>query len=66
MESNLDKTKSIVFRNGGPLRSAEKWFFNGIPIEIVSFYKYLGVHFTSKLVWTKTQEMQAMQGIKKR
>ena len=64
MELNLDKTKIIVFRNGGPLRLAEKWFLNGTPIEIVSFYKYLGVYFTPKLIWTKTQEMQTMLAIK--
>ena len=45
MELNLDKTKIVVFRNGGPLRFAEKWFYNGTPIEVVSFYKYLGVYF---------------------
>ena len=64
MELNLDKTKIVVFRNGGPLRFAEKWFYKGTPIEVVSFYKYLGVYFTPKLVWTKTQAMQAMQGVK--
>ena len=65
MDLNLEKkTKIIVLRNGGPLRSAEKWFINGAPIDVVSFYKYLGVYFTQKLIWTKTQEMQAMQATK--
>ena len=38
--------------------------FNGVPIDVVSFYKYLGVYFSPKLIWTKTQEMQAMQATK--
>ena len=44
MEINLNKTKIIVFRNGGPLRAVvEKWYFNGVQVDVVSFYKYLGV-----------------------
>ena len=35
MDLNLEKTN--VFRNRGPLRLAEKWFFNGVPIDVVSF-----------------------------
>ena len=61
---NFDKTKIIVFRNGGPLRMTEKWVFDGKNIEVVSFYKYLGIFFTPKLVWTKTLESQALQGLK--
>ena len=61
---NFYKTKIIVFRNGGPLRMTEKWLFGGREIEVVSFYKYLGMFFTPKLVWTKTLESQALQGLK--
>ena len=43
MEINLNKTNIIVFRNGGPLRAVEKWYFNGVQVDLVSFYKYLGV-----------------------
>ena len=28
IEINLDKTKIIVFRNEGPLKQTERWFFN--------------------------------------
>ena len=52
VEINLDKTKIIVFRNGGPLRVIETWYFNGVQVDVVSFYKYLGVYFTLKLIWT--------------
>ena len=41
MKINLDKTKILVFRNGGQLKEIEKWFYNGNPVEVVSFYKYL-------------------------
>ena len=47
MELNLDGTKIIVFRNGGHLRLAEKCVFYDTFIEIVSFYKYLGVYTVS-------------------
>ena len=56
---NFDKTKIIVHRNGGILRVIEKWMFEGKNVEVVPFYKYLGVFFTPKLVWTKTIESQA-------
>ena len=37
MKINLQKTKVMVFRNGGILRYYEKWYFDGIEIETVSF-----------------------------
>lgn len=46
VEINLDKTKIIVFRNGGPLKQVEKWFLDGKIIENVSFYKHLNVLYT--------------------
>ena len=61
---NLEKTKIIVFRNGGPLRDYERWFFNGSKIEVMSYYKYLGLIFTPKLVWSKTKQTLAAQAIK--
>jgi len=64
MKINLDKTKIIVFRNGGYLRQCEKWFYKGNPIEVVSFYKYLGMYMTPKLIWSKTHEFAAKQALK--
>ena len=58
---NLSKTKVMVFRNGGTLRQNEKWYFNGSRLEVVSMYKYLGVVFTPKLVWSECQKTLAMQ-----
>jgi hypothetical protein len=31
---NVDKTKIVVFRNGGKIRDNEKWFYNGKEIEV--------------------------------
>jgi hypothetical protein len=67
LEVNLDKTKVMVFRNGGPLRENDKWYYNGKLLEVVSEFKYLGMPvFTPKLVWTqcqKTLTTQAMKGL---
>jgi hypothetical protein len=38
----------MVFRNGGPLRTNEKWYFNGEKLEVVSGYKYLGAIWQPK------------------
>ena len=64
MDINLEKTKIMVFRNGGPLKASEKWYFDGKAIDVVSFYKYLGIYFTPKLIWSRTHEFQVMQSKK--
>ena len=46
---NLDKTKVMVFRKGGYLGRAEKWYYGREKIEVVNSYKYLGFTFTTKL-----------------
>ena len=61
---NFDKTKIVVYRTGGPLRLTEKWWFQGKNVEIVFFYKYLGIFFTSKLVWSRNIESHALQALK--
>ena len=43
MQLNLGKTKIIVFRNGGYLRFYERWTYRNKPVEVVSFYKYMGL-----------------------
>ena len=64
MSLNLLKTKIIVLRNGGILKQMEKWYYKGEIIDTVPFYKYLGVYFTPKLVWSKTKEVLAHQASK--
>ena len=49
MMVNLNKTKIIVFRNGGHLRSHASWTFNGLPVKTISKYKYQGLVFRPKL-----------------
>lgn len=53
---NLEKTKMTVFSNGGTLKRAEKWYFGGKPINISTYYSYLGVIFSSRLIWTNCIE----------
>ena len=64
MRMNLSKTKVVVFRNGGFLREYERWYFDGQPIETVSAYKYMGLHITSKLIWTHAKNCLATQARK--
>ena len=59
MESNLDKTEIIVFRNGGPLQANEICFLGNERVRIKSCYKYMGLHFKPKLSWFSTQQKLA-------
>ena len=61
---NINKTKVVVFRNGGKLRNDEKWTYNGENIEVVDQYLYLGVmlHYNGKFY--KTQLNIAAKGRK--
>ena len=64
MSLNLDKTKVMVFRNGGILKKNEKWFFKGKQIECTTYYKYLGLMVSSRLNWTVAQQTLASQANK--
>ena len=33
-------------------------------VDVVSFYKYLGIYFTPKLIWSKTKDVLALQASK--
>ena len=44
----------VVFRNGGHLALNEKWCFGNEELEVVNMYKYLGVHFTTRLTFSPT------------
>ena len=65
LEINLEKTKIMVFRNGGVIKNTEKWFDDQNMIEIVLFYKYLGAYLTSRLTWSKTYLMLSLQSKKR-
>ena len=63
---NVDKTKIMVFRKGGILSRVEKWYYNGVEIEIVNQFNYLGVVFTpggSFIQATKTLSGKALRAL---
>jgi len=53
---NMNKTEIIVFRNAGPLRISERWYFRGKLVNTTSVYKYLGLLFTPTLSWTEAHK----------
>ena len=61
---NMQKTKIVVLRNGGPYRQNENWVLKDTYIEKVNSYKYLGVYFTSKLSWSLCLNTLAVQAEK--
>ena len=46
---NMSKSNIIVFRKGGYLSAREIWYYGGTRVDVVNTYKYLGIHFTTKL-----------------
>ena len=64
MKVNTGKTKIMVCRNGGPLRRVESWKLGNVRVEPTTYYKYLGVMFSSRLIWSKTVQTLADQAQK--
>ena len=68
---NMDKTKVVVFKNGGFVKSTEKWYYGNTKISVESCYTYLGVIFSTTLNWAKCVEnlsgkaLRAMAAIRK-
>ena len=61
---NTNKTKIVVFRNGGKLRDNEKWYFNGCKLDVVNEFIYHGVLFFYNGKFARTQKRFAEQGRK--
>ena len=40
---NTDKTKIVVFRNGGQIGDNENWLYDGNTLETVDQFIYLGM-----------------------
>ena len=60
MQVNTEKSKVMVFSNGGTTRRGEAWFFEGKKLEVVRKFRYLGLLFGSSGQWT-----QQIEGAKK-
>ena len=58
---NIQKTKCMVFRRGGKLAAAEKWHYQQQNIEIVNTFRYLGIWFSTKRVWSHHMNTTASQ-----
>ena len=64
LKVSQEKSKIMVFRNGGRLRSYEKWFLNGNRLETCSYFTYLGVSFSSVLSWSHNEKTRASKGLR--
>ena len=62
LEINKDKTKVMVFRKGGFLGRAEKWYIGGQQLEVVNSYVYLGFTFTTTMSFTSSANQLAVKG----
>ena len=50
MEVNLKKTKVVVFRNDGRTSKSDRFFYTNRSVEIVIYYRYLGLIFSKKFM----------------
>ncbi|MCG8045176.1 MAG: reverse transcriptase family protein [Candidatus Thiodiazotropha taylori] len=64
MVVNNVKTKIVIFRKGGRLPNNTIFTYNGVEIEIVSQFSYLGILFTSGGSFIMTQKILAGQALK--
>ena len=62
LKVNLEKSKIVVFRNGGPLKNSEKWSFKGQNMMTCTYYNYLGLQFSSAHAWSYNQKIRAERG----
>ena len=56
MTVDRTKTKIVMFPKGGFISAKEVWWYGANTIEVVDRYKYLGLHFTTKLSLTRITE----------
>ena len=56
---NIDKTKSMVFKQGGCLSRHERWTYDGHILEVVNNFPYVGSTFTSQLSFSRMASDQA-------
>ena len=61
---NVEKTKVVVFRNGGKIHHNEHWIYDNVELEIVNEFKYLGLLFNYNGKFLNMQKHAAEQGRK--
>ena len=44
---NFEKSKVVIFRNGGYIAAGEKWFYDTMKLKIVNHYKYLAIIYST-------------------
>ena len=64
IEVNTEKTKIIVFKKGGRLRRSEQWSYNGVPLETVQNFNYLGVVFNGSGLFNSNQNTLVGKALK--
>ena len=52
---NVEKTKVVVFRNGGKIHHNEHWIYDNVGLEIVNEFKYLGLLFIFEYAKTRSR-----------
>ena len=61
LEVNVQKTKVVVFKNGGRLSSRENWYYADEKLECVNGFNYVGVYFSSTMSMYKMSENMAIK-----
>jgi hypothetical protein len=64
LQVNMQKSKFMVFRNGGIIKKNEVLYYNGIRLKYVTYYKYLGVLISTRLSWSPAQVTLSLQASK--
>ena len=64
LDVNTDKTKIVVFRKRGKLKSNEQWVYADNPIEIVNDFNYVGCTFNFTGSFTLNNQMLYGKGLK--
>ena len=64
MKVNHDRTKVMVFKNGGKTAKKESFYYFGQKIDIDPHYRYLGLILSSRNVWSKAVATLAAQANK--
>ena len=64
LEVNIQKTKIVIFRNGGQIKRNENWLYDGCQIEVLNQFTYLGIVLNYNGKFLVTQKQLAAQGRK--